>query len=372
MLSTKIIHQQLQCELDRLRRLYGFPGATVAYGLPSGIVGEIANGFADIETKEPMTTRARMLAASVGKTFVAATVLALDREGRLNLDDPLFLWLGKRSWYSRLPNHNTITLRHLLTHSSGLSDHVYTRGFQQSFIARGSLAPESLISYILDQPPLFEAGTSWAYTDTGYILLGLVVETVTGNRYYEEVMRRFLVPIKLNMTTPSDRRLLPGLVAGYTTKENVLSSPRKTVDASGLMVWNPAIEWTGGGLISTSRDLAVWSKVLYEGRAMVCEYVSDLLRSVSVGDGTHTRYGAGVLIHQDHQFGQQLGHGGVAPGYCSSMRYYSKYAISVAFQINTDAHVSDWVGDMEHTLAEIVIQLVEDSPAPHLHNASEK
>lgn len=354
------ILNQLQGELDRLRNQYNFPGATVAYVLSDGTVGEVASGLADMETKEPMTTKSRMLAASIGKTFVAATVIALAKEGRLNLDDLLSKWLGERNWYSRLPNHQTITLRHLLTHSSGLPDHLYTTNFLLSrkwWNVDSRFSPESLIECILDQPPLFETGKGWQYTDTGYILLGLVIEAATRNSYYKEMEQRFLEPLKLNMTSPSDRPSLPGLVAGYVAQDNVFGLPRKTIDESGKMVWNPAVEWTGGGLISTSRDLAVWAKLLYEGHAMQTDYLKDLFQSVPAGDGV--QFGAGVLIRQNGPLGQIWGHGGVIPGYISSIRYYPKYGVAVAFQINTDRGMSDHsmdVNDIEHCLAEIVIK----------------
>ncbi len=361
-------NQLLKHELDRLQSQYGFPGITVAYVLPDGTVGEVASGLADVETREPMTTKSRMLAASIGKSFVAATVVALSKEGRLNLDDPLSCWLSDRSWYARLPNSETITLRHLLTHSAGLPDHVYTTIFLQSFFQRrlddsGSFLPELLIECILDQAPLFEAGEGWAYTDTGYILLGLVIEAATGNSYYEELECRFLNLLNLEKTSPSDRPTLPGLVAGYTAQEGVFGLPRKTIDESGTMVWNPVIEWTGGGLVSTSRDLAVWAKLLYEGNAMPGDYLSDLLQSVAAGDEElGVRYGAGVLIRQKGPLGPKWGHGGVIPGYISSMRYYPKFKVAIAFQINTDSFASEnrmeLVSDMEHRLAEVIIQLM--------------
>lgn len=356
------LKQRLKCELERLQGQYGFPGATLAYVLSDGSVGEAASGLADIETGEPMTVKSRMLAASIGKSFVAATVMALAKEDRLNLDDPLSRWLGGCSWYSRLPNRETITLRHLLTHSSGLPDHVYTTKFLQSLAHSGYyvdsfFSPESLIECILDQPPLFEAGGGWAYTDTGYILLGLVIDAAAENSYYGELERRFLKPLKLDMTSPSDRPVLPGLAAGYVAQHNMLGVPRKTIDGSGTMVWNPVVEWTGGGLISTSRDLAAWAKLLYEGHAMQADYLTDLLQSVPAGDKeSGDRYGAGVLINQKDPLGERWGHGGVIPGYSSSMRYYKKYGIAVAFQINMDEGISEFVSDMEHCLAEIVIR----------------
>ncbi len=287
--------------------------------------------------------------------------MALAKEGHLNLDDPLSDWLSGRSWYSRLPNHETITLRHLLTHSSGLPDHVYTTSFLQLLLRRGFFvdrffSPELLIECILDQAPLFEAGKGWAYTDTGYILLGLVIEAVTGSSYYEELERRFLKPLKLDMTNPSDRMVLPGLVAGYAAQNNVFGLPGKTVDESGILVWNPVVEWTGGGLVSTSHDLAIWAKLLYEGHAMQSDYLTDLFQSVPTSnDESKVRYGAGVLIEQEDSLSQRWGHGGVIPGYSSSMRYYPKYGVAIAFQMNTDNDISAFARDMEHRLAEIVI-----------------
>lgn len=224
----EITSNRLQTVLDDLKAEYGFPGVTCAYVLSNGTVGEAASGLADKETLQPMTLQSRMLAASIGKSFVAATVIALAKEERLHLDDPLSKTLGQCSWFSRLPNHETITLRHLLTHSSGLPDHVHIQDakqhmqdLQESLRSVGSVfSPELLIEFVLDQPPLFEAGRGWAYTDTGYILLGLVIEHVTQNSYAQELQERFLSPLHLDRTIVSDCPTLPGLVAGYTSPEN--------------------------------------------------------------------------------------------------------------------------------------------------------
>jgi D-alanyl-D-alanine carboxypeptidase len=355
------LNQCLQCELDRLRQKHGFPGATCAYVLSDGTIGDIASGIADTKTNAPVTMKSRMLAASIGKTFVGATVVGLSRDSLINLDAPLSCWLGKRNWYARLPNHETITLRHLLTHSSGLPDHVYSPQFLQNQFFRelqpgDFFSPESLIECILDQPALFEAGRGWSYTDTGYILLGLVIEAVTGDEYYEVVKQRFLKPLKLDMTTPSDRPNLPGLIAGYTSSDNAFGLPTKTLDESGLLVWNPILEWAGGGMISTSHDLAIWAKLLYEGHAMQYDYLKELFQAVPISDDrSDVQYGAGVVIEKG-PLGDKWGHYGVIPGYVSSMRYYSKYGFAVAFQVNTDENASDLINDMEQSLAETIFK----------------
>jgi D-alanyl-D-alanine carboxypeptidase len=356
-----VLEERFQAELDRVRAEMGIPGATAAYALSDGTVGVAASGLADVESRAPMTPRSRMLAASIGKSFVAATALALAQEGALDLDTPIKKWLSDRPWLARLPSHDSITLRHLLTHSSGLPDHVHTPGFARAVAERWSEAgnpfpPEELVGFVLDEPAPFPPGGDWSYSDTGYILVGLVIEQVAGRPFEEELRRRFLEPLGLDATTPSNQRALPGLAAGYTARDNPLGLPAKTTSAPGVMSWNPAIEWTGGGLVSTSRDLAVWARALYGARALSGSYLDELLRSVPVGgEDSGIRYGAGVAIHQQTPLGPSYGHGGTIPGYVSSLRYYPEHCIAVAFQINTDVDVGDAVSEVERRLAEVVV-----------------
>jgi D-alanyl-D-alanine carboxypeptidase len=357
--------ENFQAALDDLHTKYGFPGATAAYVLPDGSQGAAAAGLADIEAGKPMTVRSRMLAASIGKTFVGATTIALEHEGLLDLHTPISHWLGSREWFSRLPNHNAITLYHLLTHSSGLPDHVFTEKFaselsQKWKMEQNPFSHEKLISYILDTPPLFKPGEGWSYTDTGYILIGLIIEEAAGQSYYQQIEERFIIPLDLTMTEPSNKRILPGLASGYTDKNNPLGFPSKSTAADGRLAWHPGIEWTGGGLVSNSGDLARWGAALFSGKAMRGDYLNSLLDSVPVNPETSDhRYGAGVSINRAGRFGQVYGHGGWIPGYSSSLRYYADYGVAVAIQINTDSGITDGetpvMREMEDGLAEVVI-----------------
>lgn len=363
--------QAVQSALDDAQQQYRFPGATAAYALPDGTVGMAATGVADIEAGTPMTVRSRMLAASIGKTFVGATAISLAQEGLLDLDAPISQWLSDRPWFSRLPNHDDITLRQLLNHRSGLPDHVHLDSFVAAVLRRwqepgNPFPPESLIEFVLDRPPLFEAGEGWAYTDTGYIVAGLAIEAATGRRYYDELQDRFLTPLGLTLTSPSDRRFLPGLAAGYMAANNPFGFPRKTTTADGMMAWHPGFEWTGGGLVSNSRDLARWGAALFGGSAMSGPYLDELLNAVSISPDTNDiQYGSGVGIYRTSPFGPVYGHGGWIPGYSSSLRYYSDYDVAIAFQINTDIGIVDdttpIMQDLERRLAEIVLSV--DLPA---------
>ncbi|WP_290648951.1 serine hydrolase domain-containing protein [Aquisalimonas sp.] len=357
----------LDATLEDFRARYGFPGATAAIALPDGTVAAAAVGLADLETGRAMSPETPMLAASIGKTFVAATVLALESEGRLSRADLLVDHLDDRPWFGDLPNAGSITINHLLHHSSGLPDHVHLPAFQAAWPRmagmEGAVNPDDLVGFVTGLEPLFEAGAGWAYSDTGYILLGLVIEEVTGQCYYEAVHLRFLAPLGLTDTFPSDRPDLPGLAVGYVTPDNPFGLPERTADAGGRLLWNPAVEWAGGGLASTSRDLALWGHLLFGGAAMAKPYLDRFLDGVPVDlDAPGVLYGAGVAIYTETPRGPVYGHGGWIPAYVSSLRHYADHGVTVAFQINTDAGFlddsSDLVPTLEAALADLAIEAV--------------
>ena len=341
--AFEALSERFQGQLDALQKQYGFPGATAAFILSDGRCAGFATGYADREEAIAMTPDTRLLPASIGKTFVAAVALSLLQEGKLGLDDKIEGWLGEESWFERLPNHRDITLRHLLTHSGGLADHVNDLRF--AFAARKWLAadppepdraftPREQIEFILDRAPLFPAGKGYAYTDTGYLIVGLIIERVSGTTYYEELQKRFLTPLKLSLTGPANRRDIPGLSSAYVAEDNLFGLPVKIVQNS-VMVFSPASEWTGGGLVSNAKDLVRWGKLLYEGDALDKPYLEDLLESGFRDPSKKGGYGLGVSIDES-EFGKVYGHGGWTPGYLSRLAYFADHKTAIAVQVNSD------------------------------------
>jgi len=331
----------VQTTLDDLHAEHGFPGATVAWSGADGVVHSRATGWADPDAGVPMTVEGRMLAASIGKSFVAAAVLSLHAEGALDLDDPLSVWLGDRPWFDRLPNHTTLTLRQLLTHTGGLPDHVDLPAFRVLFFSLGpddaAPEPESLIALILDAEPLFPSGEGWAYSDTGFLLVGLAIEAAAGVPWTEVVRTRFLDPLALADTEASDRRDLARLVVGFSALGDPTGSPMRTLDADGRMVWHPGIEGAGGGFVTTAADLARWGWHLWSGRAMEAPYLDEMLEAVPTDPDAPGRvYGLAVSIDHGGAFGEVRGHGGWILGYVSTLRYYPAQEVAIAIQINTD------------------------------------
>jgi CubicO group peptidase (beta-lactamase class C family) len=211
------LRAQLLGRLTDLQRDSGVPGATAGIVLADGRSFEIAVGMSDAKRAIAMKPGDLMMSGSTGKTFVAATILQLAAERRLDLDDPIRKWLGRNNWFGRLPNASSITVRMLLNHTSGVPDHVVNHAFIDDVFASPNRVwrPDELVRYILDQPAQSRAGAEHHYADTNYILLGMVIESATSSNYYAELKRRMLDPLGLRHTVPSDRpnfRTRPGLL----------------------------------------------------------------------------------------------------------------------------------------------------------------
>jgi D-alanyl-D-alanine carboxypeptidase len=345
--------REAQLKLDEARAAAKFPGATVGFVLPDGRSGSVSTGFADLETRTPLKPSDRMLAGSIGKSFVAATALQLVQEGRLSLDEKIERWLRREPWFGRLPNEKEITLRMLLNHSSGIQNHADNGSFLKRAFKEHDrdIRYEELVAYVLDKKPLFPAGNGFNYADTNYILAGMIIERATGQSLYDEIARRILKPLKLDGTIPSNSLTLPRVANGYFQNKPVIVGGRFTV--------NPQWEWAGGGFASTAEDLARWARALYAGDVLQKKSLDEMLQSTTTGEGAH--YGLGVEITQS-KWGKAYGHDGEFPGYLSDVRYYPNYGIAVAVMVNSDETpgVSHFMASAVDDFAQVVIK--ETSP----------
>ncbi|HEX4951078.1 MAG TPA: serine hydrolase domain-containing protein [Blastocatellia bacterium] len=335
------LQQKIEAKLLELKANAEYPGVTVGYVLADGTAGSVSVGLSDLENKTPLKPRDRMLAGSIGKTYVAAVTLQLVQEGKLKLDDKIETWFGKEPWFARLPNARDITLRMLMNHSSGIPEHIMANGFLPAVKAAPDKVwkPEELLAYVLDAKPLFAAGKEYSYADTNYILIGMIFERVTKKNLYAEVQRRLLKPLKLERTIPSDRRVLPEVIPGYSMPNSPFGFEGRMI-RDGQFVFNPQMEWTGGGFASTAEDLARWAKALYEGRVLKPEVLQQMLTGVETGTGRgggkDTKYGLACQIRPS-DWGVSYGHGGWFPGYLSEMEYFPEKKIAIAVQFNSDA-----------------------------------
>jgi D-alanyl-D-alanine carboxypeptidase len=332
------LRARLQAVVDSMQRGSGYPGISVGVAGPAGSLG-VAAGFADTARREPLSPRHLLLQGSVGKTYAAALALQLVAEGKLDLDAPIARYLGEETWFTRLPNADRIRVRHLMNHTSGLVRYEFGEAFTRALSAQPDRVwrPEELVAFILGQPAPFAPGEGWEYSDTNYIVLGMILEKVSGRRVYDEVERRFLRPLALTRTVPSDRRRLPGLAQGYAGRENPFGGADAMILPDGRVAINPQFEWTGGGMASTSEDLARWAVALYGGRVLRPSELASMLQGVAAPLGPPgTTYGLGVIV-RPLQVGTSWGHSGFFPGYLTEMMYFPTERWAVAVQVNSSA-----------------------------------
>ena len=349
----------LQSRLDSLVAASRFPGVVVGVSLADGSTGALAAGMADTAAHQPMRPEARLLLGSVGKTFFSAVALQLVAEGRIDLDAPISHYLGSEPWFRRIPNAQAITVRMLMNHTSGLVRYEFNPAVTQAMTADANKVwtPAERVSYILDTEPPFLAGQGWQYSDTNYIVLGMIVEHVTGQDYYELIRRRILEPLSLRNTIPSDRRVLPGVVQGYAGPRNDFGGKDAMIE-NGAMIVNPQMEWAGGGFASTADDLARWARTLYSGGFLPPAMMPELLNGVPArGLGRDAKYGLGVIITPT-DLGEARGHSGFFPGYLTEVRYYvdQEFAVSIIFNTSVQQAIGRNPATLLHDLARTVAE----------------
>jgi D-alanyl-D-alanine carboxypeptidase len=256
--------------------------------------------------------------------------------GQMHLDDKVSTWLKDEPWFHRLPNANDITVRMLMNHTSGIPEYAELPEFTKLLPenADKDWRPEELLAFIFDKPAPFPAGQGWSYADANYLVLGIAAEKILRHALYADIDRTILRPLRLKDTRPSTARFLPGLITGYSMPNGPFPFTGPML-REGKMVVNPKFEWTGGGFLSSSRDLARWAFDLYGGKVLTATELSEMEKGVPAKTGKSDEYGLGVQIrHTD--FGITYGHGGWFPGYLSEMEYFPDYQVAMAMQINTD------------------------------------
>jgi D-alanyl-D-alanine carboxypeptidase len=360
------LKQRLQNKLDELHARNGFPGATAAFVLPDGQIISISTGYSDAESRTPMKPQDRILAGSIGKTYFAAVIMRLVYQKKIDLDAKISRWIGDEPWFHRFPNAETVTFRQLLNHTSGIPEHAESPEFTSALRKDPdkNWTPLELLSFTFDKPAKFPAGQGWSYADTNFILAGYIVEKITHRPLYDQVREQILQPLKLNDTIPSISRTLPGLIQGYSMPNSPFGFSGPTIHDRKFVI-NPQAEWTGGGFLSNSIDLARWARFLYEGQAFDKSMLPVMEAGVPARTGKGDEYGLGVQIRHT-PYGITYGHGGWFPGYISEMEYFPEKRIAMAVQFNTD-DLSKTKGIGHNTLLQLAEVVFRSSPEAAAH-----
>jgi D-alanyl-D-alanine carboxypeptidase len=289
--------------------------SVLATGAPGAIglvrhgrrVQQAAAGQARLDPAVPMTPADHFRAGSVTKTFTAVVVLQLAAEHRLGLDDTLDRWLP-----SVLPYGGQVTVRELLDHTSGIPD--YTTALTRLYASQPgswlwSWTPLQLVGLVAAAPPLFPPGQGWSYSSTNYVLLGMIIQRVTGDSPGAEIQARIIRPLHLAGTSfPADTTALAIPAAdGYV--------PGTGGIPLDVTAWDPSAAGAAGALIATAADLARFYRALLAGRLLPARWLAQMLTTVDAGG---FGYGLGIILVRT-PCGLAAGHNGLVFGYATDV-----------------------------------------------------
>ncbi len=318
---------RFQQVLDDVRATGGFPGVVAGVWSPDGTwIGTSGTAGQGIDTLPTPSDRTRV--GSLTKTMTATVILQLFEEGKLSLDDPI----GK--YVPGMPNGDTATLRQLAEMTSGIEPYTLPgTGFQEQLFADPLRVwtPDELVAFERGKAPKFAPGEGWQYSNTNYVLLGMVIEQITGQPISEVFQERLFGPLKMTHTTYPDgsNAIADPHLRGLTEQGQPTG---QTTDATD---WNPSEASTAGEVISTVDDLKKWADALFTGEGIL-EPATQQMRRDSINrtipPNTATAgYGFGL-----GDMNGWWGHDGQIPGYTTAVMHNYDLDTTIIVVVNSD------------------------------------
>jgi len=329
---------ELDAALKKAFQQSSAPGVVAAVQTPE-YTWIRALGVADRSSEEPMTPEMYHRIGSVTKTFTATLLLQAAGDGLLSLDDTIDQYI------KGVPNGDEITLRQLANMTSGVATYSETKKFDGDPGADPYRVwePEELAKIGIEDSPLFDPGTEFNYSNTNYVLLGLVLEQVTGKPIGELTRQRIIEPLGLRGTSfpdLADTSLPEPHAQGYTLQgQSSGGEPRNATD------WNASWTWTAGIMISTVDDLLAYGRALGTGKGLLSpaqqdERIDSLVSDVPPFDQPPLKgdFGYGLGLMKEHGW---IGHGGELPGYNTALYYNQELDAVLVVEANSDISSGD-------------------------------
>ncbi len=316
--------QDLDQYIEGVLAEQGVPGMSIAVLREGKVLLAQGYGFASLEPRAPATAQSLYALGSMSKQFAATAVMMLVQDGDVSLDSPI-------NWYvPNLPDSwSEVTVRHLLTHTSGIKEEVWEGGVYefdrhehvQFEVLRTAFGP-------LDSAP----GERWAYSNVGYRLLGILIEEVSGESVWDFFDRRIFQPIGMNATRNSD----PGTVIPHRAR----GYGRSTFGAeSGALIDRDPVTasaaFTQGALMSSVLDMAKWDAALLAGRVLPYDLLAQMWTPVVLNDGTEYPYGFGWRLNPTNGEAT-VSHGSRLPGFRTYIMRVMDSQLTVIVLTNCD------------------------------------
>lgn len=281
------------------------PGATFIVVLDGEILYRGAKGMANMELGISLQPDMVFRIGSITKQFTAASILLLEEQGKLSVEDSIDRFLP--DFPAALAS--TITVEHLLTHTSGIVSYTGIPGYMMSNKIRNELSTGELLEVFQDLEPVAKPGEEWSYNNSGYVLLGAIIEQVSGLSYAEFVQQQIFDKLGMeNSHYGSDTRIIPNRVDGYEINGDSMSNARYV---------SMSQPHAAGSLLSSVDDLATWDRALFSGKVLSAESFEKMTRGGLLNNGEAHGYGYGFLIREADDR-KVVSHGGGIFGFVTS------------------------------------------------------
>lgn len=306
-------------------------GLVIAVAQGQEIVFARGYGQANLELNVPVAADSVFRVGSVTKQFAAASILLLVEQGKLSLEDKL------SKFFPEFPGGSGVTLRQLLNHTSGIRS--FTAPLPDE-IARVGISVPDMVKHIAGLGYIFSPGTDWSYSNSGYFLLGAIVEQISGQSFREFARQRLFEPNGMTDTAlDKNEEIARGRVAGYRLDPD---RPGQFLNASYTAMTVPH---AAGAIRSTAADLIKWTVALHGGKVLKPASLKDMTTPVKLPPVQPPRrykdtYGLG-LSSGEYEGRKWIGHGGSIDGFESRLQYYPESRTTVVVLVNTDGGMKD-------------------------------
>ncbi len=321
---------KLQAAIAKVREELNIPAVSAAFITADNATWAGATGYADTENQIEADNSTLFSIGSDTKTFIAVLTLKLVSEGILSLDDTIGDWLTDLPAPASRRIDDSITLRQLLNHTSGVAS--YTDRLMLWILLY--TFPEYTWNH--DQVlrlvgrPYFAPGASWQYSNTNYYLVGMMIEAATGSPVSAVLGQKVLNPLELDRVYFEGEKTVPdGFAYGYNVKNGKAAIDTLSVKRAG----NYSVAWTSGALVSTAENVARFTHTVFEGNALSEASRTEMLDFVSTGTGDNG-YGLGISKITDEDYGMLWLHNGAQRGYAARLLYVPASGTSIAVLIN--------------------------------------
>lgn len=300
------------------------PGAAVVVTENGVVIYRGGQGVADVEAGTPITAETVFRLASITKQFTSATILQLAQEGKLSLDDPLSKFIPDYP-----ADGANVTVRQLLNHTSGIQSYTGIVGWMTEAKTARAFTTKELIDEFKDMPMQFQPGEKFAYNNSGYIVLGAIIEDVTGKSWNDAIVARISEPLGLSsIASFADEGTVPKMAVGYTSGEDDAITFSQKVHAN--------VPGAAGGLRGTVLDLARWADALHGGKVIDQTHYSQMIAPTVLNDGEEEGYGFGIRPYEIRN-ADAIGHSGGIFGFATNSAYLPDSGIFVAVFANSDS-----------------------------------